>query len=713
MRAVNRKVLTHFDFRAVALLLAGASLPASAQQDTARPPTDTGARTITAVRVTVTHDAARSPLDVPFAITRLTPDSVRPGLRRSGVAELLFAVPGVQVQDRANPSQDPRIVVRGFGGRAAFGTRGVRVLRDGIPLTLPDGQTPLDWLDLESIGSIDIVRGTAAALYGNAAGGVVNFRSREITAKPLALEARVWDGGGQQRATVQAEGSVSPVSGWQGSFTRTAGDGPRRWSRLEATSGFARAHTTFRNTRLEAQGILYDAPRADNTGALTAAELARDPQLPDSLNVTRRSRKAVRQSQFALLAGRGAGDNVFEASLFTGTRALDNPLAFAIVNVDRRTSGGSLRGAWRTTRTPWPIRLGAGADVQHQVDARANYENCAEVPSSNPGTVRCPASGAERGALRLDQQERVTGIGSYARAEVEAPGRLFASAALRYDRIVFGVRDRFITTTNADDSGDRNLDALSPMFGLVWRGGALWSVYANLSTAFETPTITELTNEVSGDAGLNALLQPQRTRTAEVGVHGVLVSRVRVNATAFRAAVREELIPFDVPGQPGRRAFRNAGRTERTGIESSAHASLAMFDAGVSHTWSRFRFREFVVGSTDFAGNRIPGIPEHLAQAYLTVRQGGAFLSFDGVASSRVSANDAAGVFAAGYTTWNTRLGYRPITLGRTRFEPTASVENLFDRRYAGAVVINATRARFFEPGLPRRLSMVVRAYWY
>ena len=702
------------------LVAASAADPAGAQQ---RPRPDStavdtgrvrGAQALQGVRVTVTRDAARSPLELPFAWSRATIDD-RPALRRSGVGDLLLGVPGVQVQDRANPSQDPRITVRGFGARSAFGVRGVRVLRDGIPLTLPDGQTPLDWLDLESVGRVDVIRGTAAALYGNAAGGVLDFRSRAPSAQPFAVDARVWDGGGLRRGTVLASGSRRDTTGrvqgggWLGSLTRTTGDGPRQWSHLDATSAFARALATVAGTRLEVQGTRYDTPRAENTGALTADELARNPRLPDSLNITRRSRKAVVQSQLSLLAARGDGANTVNASFFVGTRTLDNPLPFAIVAVDRQVAGGSLHGAVRTTRLPWPVRLGAGVDAQRQVDDRLNFENCAAVAVTAPATTLCPKAGTERGAIRLDQQERVGGLGGYVRVEAEAPHRLFASAALRYDRVHFAVRDRFITAANLDDSGTRALSAVSPMFGIAWRARPLLSVYANLNTAFETPTITELTNQDNGAAGLNAMLDPQRTRTAEVGVQGLLWSRLRADVALFRATVLDELVPFDVPNQPGRRAFRNAGRTSRQGIETNLNVSTSVFDAGVAHTWSRFAFDTYRVGTANYDGKVIPGIPAHLLQAYLTARRAGWFATIDGTASSRVSANDASTVFAAGYAAWNVRAGYAAPRVGHLRLEPTVGIENLFDRRYAGSVVINATRARFFEPGLPRRLTFVMR----
>ncbi len=671
--------------------------------------------------VSVTRDAARSALELPFAAARLTVDASRPAQRRSGIGELLFGVAGVQVQDRGNPSQDPRLAIRGFGARSAFGVRGVRVMRDGIPLSLPDGQTPIDWLDLESVGSIELVRGTAAALYGNAAGGVVDFRSRTPVAGRGTVDARLWGGGGLQRAsviasgTVPRDGSVVRDGGWLASFTRTNGDGPRTWARLDAASAFARAFATVAGTQLELQGTHYDTPRAENTGALTAAELSRDPSLPDSLNITKHSRKAVRQSQVALLASRSLVSrrgtvHEFSANVFAGTRSLDNPLPFAIVGVERSVRGGSLRAGIRTMSHSWPLRLTVGADAQNQGDDRVNFENCADVAVTAPVTTRCPTRGAERGAYRLNQREEVSGLGAFARAEVEAPHQLFLSAALRTDRVAFHVRDAFITSTNADDSGDRTLSATSPMFGIVWRARPLLSFYANIATAFETPTITELTNQDNGAAGLNRSLAPQLTRTVETGVNAFVGGHVRLELAGFRARVQDELVPFDVPGQAGRRAYRNAGRTTRTGVESSVQIALPVGEFGSAYSWSRFRFDQYVVGTTSYAGKRIPGVPEHQLQAWTTLRRRGLFATVEATAASRVTANDAASVFASGFATWNIRAGFAGTrATSRIAIEPVIGLDNVFDRHFASSVVVNATRNRYFEPGLTRRVYLAVR----
>ena len=108
-----------------------------------------------------------------------------------GLDEALASVPGVYVANRYNFSQDQRISIRGFGARSAFAVRGIKILVDGIPQTLPDGQGQLTNLELGEVDRIEVLRGSASALYGNASGGVISiWTSAERTAH-INEEARV------------------------------------------------------------------------------------------------------------------------------------------------------------------------------------------------------------------------------------------------------------------------------------------------------------------------------------------------------------------------------------------------------------------------------------------------------------------------------------------------------------------------------------------
>ncbi len=655
------------------------------------------------MEVTVTRDAARPVLELPYALSRVEPDSARPALRHVSFDEMLLALPGVTVANRNNPTQDPRISIRGFGARSAFGVRGVRVVRDGIPLTLPDGQTPIDYLDLESVGRIEVIRGSAGSLYGNAAGGVVDVRTADPPLVPVAGRVSGYGGSYGLKRWAAAAGGTSGIVRYQGDLSRTEQDGFRRYARQESTSGTARAMLSGTTGELALTYIGYDTPTAQNPGALTRAEMLADPRNADPAQIRKGARKAVEQSQLGLSGTRRSSNGIeWVASANFGWRTLDNPLTFAVVDVDRTTSGGTARVTVPVKLLGLDHRVSAGVDAQFQDDDRLNFTNCNNVPPLTQPTATCPTVGQERGTRTLDQRERVSGFGPFVRDEIVFDDRYRLTLGARADRVKFRVDDHLVTATNPDDSGERTLRAISPLVGFVTRLGR-HAVYASVSTAFETPTATELANKPDGSAGINPRLDPQYARTAEVGFKGVIGARVRYDASLFETHVRDELIPFEVPGGAGRRYFRNAGSTRRRGGELGLAASLGMTTVGASYSYSDFFFRDYVVGTADFGDNRIPGVPNQQLQGYATVSWRSWFATVEGQSQGGMYMDDANSRRAASWEVMNARLGGR-VALGSVSFSPVVSVANLFDRTYAGSIVVNAAAGRYFEPAPGRTI---------
>jgi len=89
--------------------------------------------------VTATRRAARS-FEIPASVDTIDGATIRDGQPAINLSESLVRVPGIFAANRNNYAQDLQISSRGFGARATFGVRGVRLYQDFIPATMPDGQ---------------------------------------------------------------------------------------------------------------------------------------------------------------------------------------------------------------------------------------------------------------------------------------------------------------------------------------------------------------------------------------------------------------------------------------------------------------------------------------------------------------------------------------------------------------------------------------------
>src|SRR5690606_25448522 len=90
---------------------------------------------------------------------------------------VLHKLPGIFCLNSENKAQDLRINIRGYGSRAAFGIRGIKMYLDGIPLTSPDGTTQIDELSLFMLDQTQISTTNTSSILGNGGGGLMQFKS--------------------------------------------------------------------------------------------------------------------------------------------------------------------------------------------------------------------------------------------------------------------------------------------------------------------------------------------------------------------------------------------------------------------------------------------------------------------------------------------------------------------------------------------------------
>ncbi len=646
----------------------------------------------------VVVEVLRSPIQIstaPFSVSVIQDEMLRRGRSNSSIEEALQGLPGVQIQNRFNDAVGERISIRGFGARSQFGVRGIRILVDGIPATLPDGQSTLDHLDLGTLGRVEALRGPSSALYGNAAGGVLDFRSTLPPDVPLKQEFRTVHGDfGLRRNQATTSGRISDV-GYQLSLSRYDWAGYRPDPGSTSGSLYGAALRNQLNAQLYlplAEGELRLTTNlldldAENPGSLDINEIAIGSRPAQQRNVTQQAGKEVSQGQVGIAWEGPLRDRTLELSAYGVRRELHNPTPSDLIGLDRTVVG--FRSLLRTESVSamGPLWWGMGFEADLQLDDRQTHENVL----GNPGETL------------LDQKEQVLGGAIFIQALLPIAPILDVLTGLRYDRIRFSADDRLGGVGGRPDgSGGITLDSASPSFGIHAGFHRVFSAFVNLSTAFETPTTSELSTREDGTGGFNLELDPQVGITTELGGRGFLGSVAAWELSYFHTVLYSELVPFEIEGQPDRRYFRNSGRSKRSGWEATLQFTPdEMVNLRFVLSTNDARFREYEVDGVDYAGNRVPGLSPRRFEGILRMGPGRWFTELRGETSAPIPGNDANDPLAEspGYWLIDLRAGANDVRFGALALSPFVGVTNLFDNRYNTSVTANANQGRYFEPG--------------
>ncbi len=627
----------------------------------------------------------------PFAVSVQGERNLQLGNTGFSLEEALQGLPGVQVQNRYNYTVGERISIRGLGARAQFGVRGLRVLVDGIPATLADGQSTLDHLDIGSLGRAEILRGPASALYGNGGGGVLSFETARPADVPVREEVKgVFGDNGLVRLQSTTSGTADGI-GYLVNVAHLSYDGfrPHPDDPSDFFGGADRLNVNAQVTADVAGGALritgnfFDLD-GENAGQLNQADLEAGAYAARSFNVRQRSSKKVHQGQLGITWAGPVGDLRAEFSGWGLFRSMDNPIPPRIIDLGRTAFGGRAAVTTQRPGESGQIAWTAGIDVDLQSDDRLNYDN----------------DGGVRGTLTLDQLETVIATGLFVQVRVPLSERLWTMGGLRYDRFRFEADDRLITAQSPDESGVRAMDALSPTLGIHLAVSPDFVLYGNVATSLDTPSTTELVNRPGGGGGFNPELDPQRGVSGEVGVRGQIPGRVAYEANVFVTDSNDELVAFEDEAQEGRVFFRNSGSSKYQGFEASLRVARPQgVSAQLTYTFVGATFTEYVVDGQVFDGNEIPGLARHRLDGFVRVANGPWFAELRGDYVGRVPVNDANNEYARAYSLWDVRTGLFAAHLGRLEVSPFLGVANLFDKTYAAAVAVNAFGRRFYEPG--------------
>ncbi|MEI7784026.1 MAG: TonB-dependent receptor [Betaproteobacteria bacterium] len=669
------------------------------------------ATTLPEVKITAGRIAQKQ-FDAPasvYALDASTLDWARPQVN---LTEVLSNVPGLMSANRNNYAQDVQISIRGFGARAAFGLRGIRLIADGIPATTPDGQGQASTVSLTSAERIEVTTGPLAQLYGNSAGGVIQVQTREAGPTPQAQVQGVVGSFGLQRSDWQASARAGTV-GMVADLSTFETDGTRANSAAKRTQfNSVLTWDAQPGTRFKLVLNAFDMPLALDPLGLTRDQLNKDPSQAGSNALADRTRKTVRQDQGGLLMEqRLDGGLRLQARIYTGHRETQQYQARTTtsngswIGLDRDYAGAGLQLSGQRGLAP---------DVALDWTAGFEWDRSSERRQGSLATA-----GEISGSLNRNELNGAQNRDVFAQANLHLGTHWTLTGGLRSSRVEFSSQDAYLSD-GKDGSGKMAFSASSPVLGATWHANEQLNVFVNWGQGFETPTLAEVAyTNVAGapvGQGLNTALRASHSQHSELGLKWRPAAQTQLQTALFRIRTDDEIVTDISAG--GKTAYRNATRTSRDGLELSARSVLhSQWLLQASATVMTARYAD-AAGSIA-AGNLMPALPKRQwvasarwAQAGYSASgraPAGAELSAEWITRSSLYADDANTAIAPAFGLLNLQARQR-LRWGAAELMLFAGLNNATNRSYVSSVISNQASKQYFEPGLPRNWQAGVQA---
>ena len=698
-----------------ALLLSAGALPAQSPRRVADSvATSDSARSYRLDPVVVTAARVDAPLTTSAAaVTRLSGEALR-RLPVKTVADALQYVPGMLVLQGDGLGLAPRLIVRGFygGGETDYAT----VLIDGVPATqLATGSVNWDLVPLQAIESIEIVRGGASPLYGDAAvGGVVNLITRGNNSVGR------WSLGGGEFGQVQGSGVLGGSLGSR--RTSVFGDvrrstGYRAHEKRDGGSIGGSIALAQSATSALTLSTLNNFRSFDEPGPLADSTLARNDRAASPFyrfDDTRERTHRLSLDGASSVNGytRLSGYLTGEAIRTDAVRTLPLSPSFADTK-DRRIATDRVVGSLQSEFSG--LLAGIGHRLVVGTDAATGRLGSEYYKIVTGGATKYASATGENGA----QDSKGVGRRSQAAAFAHWEGTVSSAVRLSLGGRMDWITDRYEPQAPSTGSAtDVFRSAFSPRAGLNVRyldtetqGG---SVYVTAGRSFKAPTMDQLFDQRRTPVPFppftistsNSALEAQYGKSGEVGLyhHASVVPGAldaKLSLAAYQTDMRNEL-DFDL------KSFKyvNLGTSRHRGIETG----LTLDGPSALSAFVNFTLQRITSTSGADSGNLLKAIPQRVVATGLSHSSASGLsgtLSLVNVGDSYL--DDANKLTLAGHNQLDLRASY-PVAHLRL----SVDVRNVLDARFnstgfpdpAGSPLI------YYFPAAGRVLSVGLQSGW-
>ena len=543
---------------------------------------------------------------IPGGTSIIPQEVIRSGNTRSLEEALAFS-PGVYARSRFG-SDEVRISIRGSGISQTFNTRGIRLLRDGLPISEADGNVRPQLIDTLNAQYIEVYRGANALEYGSALlGGAINIVSpnaRTSNTYPMRLEV-----GSNNYLRGQAAYGLVAENGMDvyNLITGIEQNGFRDNSEQETLRYYGNVGKRWNNNHETRVHIDLQDSNLELPGSLTKQQLEQDPSQANFASLLRNSQRDINlyriSTQHSVLLKNG-GKAEFGASY----QHLDTriPLPFAFLEADQNDVSVSTRfiknlGINGQTHN---LTFGSLALWGDNEGDRFNYVN-----------------GDNKGRQIRDDDDRAWGIESFVQDRIQVNSN---TDIIIGSQFIHAKRETSETPISATGMSEESIErseiytGFNPRLGFVKQINNHSTIFGNINRSYEPPTVTEFSSQL--DDGTFEILDAQKASTLEFGIRRKDNKRLNYEITAYYSNIDDEILIQEDPSLSsgsGETVTSNANDTVHSGVEIGISGRITdNINLTMAYTYNNFKFDNDEL----YGNNAIPGIPQHILHAELMYR---------------------------------------------------------------------------------------------
>tara|TARA_X000000368_G_scaffold418864_1_gene420415 strand:- start:1580 stop:3610 length:2031 start_codon:yes stop_codon:yes gene_type:complete len=618
-------------------------------------------------------------INTPFSISSKNYSNFQNYTQQFNLSEYIENIPGVFISNDHNYAQDSRISIRGFGSRANFGIRGIKLIVDGVPETTPDGQTQIDNLNLEIINKIEVIRGIGSSLYGNSSAGIIKIQTIGEINNNFAKISYA-SGSNQKNKKQVFFGLKNKKSSYSFLLSQTKSQGYRERSAFKNNNlNINLVSKIDKSSKLRFNFNYVNSPYAIDSGGLTIQEVNENRKQARERNIIYDTQESIDHYKLSFNYEKEINNKLSLSNyFFYSNRDFDGKIPVkngGAIKLDRKYWGLGSNISFNNK-----IKTQIGFDLGNQNDNRKRYFN-------NEGEI---------GQLVLSQKEKFLNYGIYLVSSYNF-NDITIHSGLRYDNNRISLNDSYLNDGNNSDRID--LKSTNPSLGINYKPNSLIRFFANISSGFETPTLNEYGSSPIG-SGFNKSLKSQKSTNYEFGFSKrSLNNDLKIDIVYYNTFTKDEVLPYEDSQFPNQVFYNNAGKTKRKGLEFSGYYDFNnFFRINSSISVGEYLFDEFKKNEEDYSGNNIPGIPNNIF--IFDVRYKGSSNLIVNLGLKKIGemyANNSNSVKIDNYNLLNLKIS-QEILFKKIMLKPFLTFNNLLSINYYDNIRINAFGGRYYEP---------------